>query len=148
MTKRGQRIRGKDSKEAAEVALAKEKFTWASEEDTAAPSGPLLVARACSEYIQYCEQGHAKRTISKSHRDNSLRCLNDLCSFCGALPVARLKKGHISSANCILANIAAGLGRTLLWDEEKGQVKGDDQANRLLKRPYREPVFHPEPANV
>ena len=55
-----------------------------------------LVARVCSDYIQYCEQGLAKGTISKGHRDNSVRWLNDLCSYCGALAVAQVKKGHVA----------------------------------------------------
>ena len=63
-------------------------------------------------------------------------------------PVADIEQGHISSASCILANVAAGLGRTLEWDAEKGRVVGDEEANRLLKRPYREPWVHPEPADV
>ena len=59
-----------------------------------------------------------------------------------------IEQGHISSASCILANIAAELGRTLQWDTEKGQVVGDDAANRLLSRPYREPWVHPDPTKV
>ena len=35
------------------------------------------------------------------------------------------------------------LGRTLTWDADDGQVVGDDEANRLLRRPYREPWVHP-----
>lgn len=89
----GQRIRGKVNKEAAEVALAREKLTWADQND--AGNGPWLVARVCSEYIQYCERGLAKGQISRSHRNNSVRWLNDLCGYCGAQPVAQLKKGHV-----------------------------------------------------
>ena len=54
-------------------------------------------------------------------------------------------KGYISTASCILANISMQLGRTLAWDPAKGQVVGDDEANRLLRRPYRAPWVHPEP---
>lgn len=94
---KGERIRGKENKEAAEVALAKEKISWASDDDgVVIGNGQWLVARVCSDYIQYCEQGLAKGTLSKSHRDNSVRWLNDLCGYCGALPVAQLKKGHVT----------------------------------------------------
>jgi predicted dehydrogenase len=58
-------------------------------------------------------------------------------------PVADIEQGHISTASCILANIALQLGRTLTWDPEKHQVIGDDEANRLLARPYRAPWVHP-----
>jgi predicted dehydrogenase len=58
-------------------------------------------------------------------------------------PVADIEQGHISSASCILANLSMELGRTLTWDAERGQVVGDDEANRRLARPYREPWTHP-----
>jgi predicted dehydrogenase len=58
-------------------------------------------------------------------------------------PVADIEEGHISTAACILANHALTLGRTLTWDAAKGEVVGDAEANRLLKRPYRAPWKHP-----
>ena len=56
-----------------------------------------MVARDCSEYIQYCERGVANGTVSKGHRDNTVSFLNDLCRYCGAMPVGELKKGHIKT---------------------------------------------------
>jgi hypothetical protein len=58
-------------------------------------------------------------------------------------PVADIEQGHISTASCILANMAMTLNRTLTWDPAKHQVVGDDEANKLLKRPYRQPWTHP-----
>jgi predicted dehydrogenase len=58
-------------------------------------------------------------------------------------PVADIEQGHISSASCILANLSQKLGRSLSWDPEKHLVEGDDEANKLLKRPYRAPWVHP-----
>ena len=58
-------------------------------------------------------------------------------------PVADIEQGHISTASCILANLAMQLGRRLTWDAAKQQVVGDEEANRLLRRPYREPWVHP-----
>jgi len=55
------------------------------------------VAQVCSEYLQYCERGVANRTISKGHRDNAVAWLNDLCGYCGAMPVAERKKGHVKT---------------------------------------------------
>ena len=63
-------------------------------------------------------------------------------------PVADIEQGYISTASCILANLSMKLGRTLAWDPAKGQVIGDDEANRLLRRPYRTPWVHPEPDKV
>jgi predicted dehydrogenase len=58
-------------------------------------------------------------------------------------PVADIEEGHISTASCILANVSMQVGRTLRWDAEKGEVVGDAEANRLLKREYRKPWVHP-----
>jgi predicted dehydrogenase len=63
-------------------------------------------------------------------------------------PVADIEQGYISSSCCILANMSTKLGRTLQWDAEKGVVVGDDEANRLLRRPYRSPWVHPDPKTV
>jgi predicted dehydrogenase len=58
-------------------------------------------------------------------------------------PVADIEQGHISTASCILANLSMQLGRTLAWDPVRHEVAGDDAANRLLRRPYRQPWTHP-----
>jgi predicted dehydrogenase len=59
-------------------------------------------------------------------------------------PVADIEQGHISTASCILANLSMQLGRSLTWDADKHQVAGDAEANKLLRRPYRNPWLHPE----
>jgi predicted dehydrogenase len=63
-------------------------------------------------------------------------------------PVADIEQAHISTASCILANIAMKLGRTLHWDAAAQRVIGDEEANRLLARPYRAPYVHPTPQKV
>jgi predicted dehydrogenase len=62
-------------------------------------------------------------------------------------PVADIEEGYISTTSCILANLAMQLGRTLTWDPRSGRVVGDDEANRLLTRPYRSPWVHPGQGN-
>lgn len=95
---KGERIRGEQHKEAAEVALAREKVSWTDGSGgLASGGGEWLVARVCSEYLQYCERGVANNSISQSHHRNATAWLNDLCEFCGALPVAQLKKGHVQT---------------------------------------------------
>jgi predicted dehydrogenase len=59
-------------------------------------------------------------------------------------PVADIEQGHISTASCILANLSMQVGRELRWDPAQGRIVGDDEANRLLRRPYRTPWIHPE----
>jgi predicted dehydrogenase len=63
-------------------------------------------------------------------------------------PVCDIEEGYITAASCILANISCKLGRSLAWDPEKGRVIDDDEANNLLRRPYRQPWVHPDPQTV
>jgi predicted dehydrogenase len=63
-------------------------------------------------------------------------------------PVADIEEGYRSTTACILANLSMKLGRTLQWDHAQGRVVGDEEANRLLRRPYRSPWVHPEPGTV
>ncbi len=63
-------------------------------------------------------------------------------------PVADIEEGYISTTSCILANMAMQLGRTLTWDSQAGKIVGDDEANRLLTRPYRGPWVHPGQAKA
>src|SRR5256886_11473412 len=58
-------------------------------------------------------------------------------------PVADIEQGHISTASCILANVAMKLGRPLAYDPAKRVVTGDDAANKLLRREYRAPWKRP-----
>jgi predicted dehydrogenase len=58
-------------------------------------------------------------------------------------PVADIEEGHISTASCILANVAMQLGRPLVYDASRKLVVGDDEATRLLSRPYRAPWGRP-----
>jgi len=60
-------------------------------------------------------------------------------------PVADIEAGHISTASCILANVAMQLGRPLVYDPRQRVVVGDEAATKLLRRPYRQPWQHPEP---
>jgi len=62
--------------------------------------------------------------------------------------VSDIEQGYMSTSACILANLSMQLGRSLTWDHAKGQVVGDAEANRLLRRPYRAPWKHPDPASV
>jgi predicted dehydrogenase len=66
----------------------------------------------------------------------------------GTRPVADIEEGHISTASCILANIAMETGRPVIYDPKKRQIMNDAEANALLQRPYRQPWAHPHPDTV
>jgi alanine racemase len=59
------------------------------------------------------------------------------------LAVADIEEGHISTATCILANVAMETGRPVVYDSKKRAVIGDREATKLLRRPYRAPWKHP-----
>jgi predicted dehydrogenase len=54
-------------------------------------------------------------------------------------PVADVEMGHISTASCLLANLAMKVGRPLRYDPVKREVVGDREATALLSRAYRAP---------
>lgn len=58
-------------------------------------------------------------------------------------PVADIEEGYRSTSACILANMSQELGRSLAWDGKGRKIPGDDAANKLLARPYREGYKHP-----
>jgi hypothetical protein len=66
----------------------------------------------------------------------------------GKTPSADIEEGHISTASCILANMAMKTGRTLSYNHLTRQVIGDAEATALLQRAYREPWTHPHPDRV
>ncbi len=53
-------------------------------------------------------------------------------------PNADIEIGHLSASLCHLGNIATRVGRTLQFDPQTEQIKGDDEANALLGRKYRD----------
>ncbi len=63
-------------------------------------------------------------------------------------PVADIEQGHISTASCILANLAMELNRPLVYDPQTRTIVGDEQATQRLRRPYRAPWQHPEVDSV
>lgn len=55
----------------------------------------------------------------------------------GNRPVADIEEGCISTASCVLANLARGLERPLTYDPVKKLVVDDEEATARLARPYR-----------
>ncbi len=64
----------------------------------------------------------------------------------GTRPIADIEEGHISTASCILANMAMELKRPLIYDPKSRTVVNDPEATKMLVRPYRGPWKHPMPA--
>ena len=54
-------------------------------------------------------------------------------------PVNPVEAGHRTATLCHVANIAMRLKRKLNWDPEREQFVNDEEANKLLDRPVRNP---------
>ena len=55
-----------------------------------------------------------------------------------------IKEGHMSTALPLLGNIAYRVGHELLFDGDNEMFVGDNMANKLLTRKYREPYVVPD----
>src|SRR3712207_3457123 len=60
------------------------------------------------------------------------------CIRTGARPNADIEIGHLSSSLSHLGNIATRVGRVIHFDPRAEKVVGDDEANELVRRRYRE----------
>ncbi len=58
-------------------------------------------------------------------------------------PIADIEEGHISTASCIMANVAMDLGRPIIFDPKSRKVVDDRDATKHLRREYRKPWKHP-----
>jgi predicted dehydrogenase len=111
---------------------------------------PLGQGEAIHRDVAYeLEQYPEDKTEARLEKHVAPALRRHLLDFLGAVasrgkPVADIEEGYISSASSILANLAMQLGRSLTWDPVQGRVVGDDEANQLLRRPYRAPWVHPE----
>jgi hypothetical protein len=106
---------------------------------------PTLTGKALFEYDKYPidrTEKDLERHVASAVRWHMQDLLKAIASR--GKPVADIEQGHISTASCILANLSLKLGRSLTWDAERQQVVGDEEANKLLRRPYRSPWVHPE----
>jgi len=69
-----------------------------------------------------------------AHHDNFFSCIRGETSELAADAMA----GHLAATIVHLANIAARVGRVLTFDPKTEQILGDEQANALVRRKYRE----------
>ncbi len=76
--------------------------------------------------------GDVKLYDSRNHQKNWLECLRSR-----ELPICDVEIGHRSSSVCHLGNIAIRCGRKLRWNPETERFVDDQEADRMLHRPYR-----------
>jgi predicted dehydrogenase len=78
------------------------------------------------------EKGSGSPDLPAHHQD-FLDCVRS-----GSRPHADVEEGHMSAVLVHLGNIACRMQRTLHVDPTAEAIKGDDEANKLVRRTYRE----------
>lgn len=58
-------------------------------------------------------------------------------------PISNLESGHRATTMALLGMLSAKAGRSLNWDGAKEEIIGDEEASKLLSRPYRRPWVYP-----
>lgn len=76
----------------------------------------------------------------KPEAQNDVAHVRNFCDAIrgGAKLNADALTGHLTSSLCHLGNIATRLGRALVFNPNTEQIVGDDEANALVRREYRE----------
>jgi len=68
-----------------------------------------------------------------AHHQDFIDCIRS-----GNRPHADIEEGHLTTSLCHLGNIASRVGRVLHFDPQTERFTGDDEANGMLRRRYRE----------
>lgn len=71
---------------------------------------------------------------SSNHMKNFLECMRSRKD-----PAAPVEVGHRSNTICVMTHIAMKLSRKLRWDPQVERFLNDEEANRWLDYPHREP---------
>jgi hypothetical protein len=72
--------------------------------------------------------------VSDNHYRNWLDCVKSRQE-----PIEPVEVGHSTANICHCGNIAMRLRRKVQWDPEQEVFVNDDEANQMLRRPYRQP---------
>lgn len=87
--------------------------------------------------------GDRNQPIPHSVKGEAQNDVAHVQNFCDAIRTgAKLNAdaltGHLSTSLCHLGNIATRLGRSLTFDPQREQFVGDEEANALVRRQYRD----------
>jgi myo-inositol 2-dehydrogenase/D-chiro-inositol 1-dehydrogenase len=83
---------------------------------------------------QKIQEGEIKLYQSPNHMKNFLECVRSRKD-----PAAPVEVGHRSNSICVMTHIAMKLGRKLKWNPQAERFIDDEEANRWLDYPHREP---------
>lgn len=101
--------------------------------------GQMFLSRRGKIEVQNAGNERVEVAVTPGAQDE----VSHVANFCDAVRgSAKLNAdaltGHLSTSLCHLGNIATRLGRSLSFDPKAEQIVGDDEANSLVRREYRE----------
>jgi len=101
--------------------------------------GQMFLSRRGKIQVIDAQNKPVELKITPQGQDDKAHVRNFLAAIRkGGKLTADALTGHLSTSLCHLGNIATRLGRSFDFDPLKEQVIGDEEANRLVKREYRE----------
>ena len=88
---------------------------------------------------------HEPAQLNEPDQQNIKELWTDLlgCMRTGRRPICDIESIHESTHMRLLGMLSYKLGRSVEWDGAKGEVVGDREANRMLRRPYRKGWDYP-----
>jgi len=116
-------------------------------DDKPFPYGVQFVGDKDSLVVGHCDGVRADKKVffEPGAHETALYVSNDhLVNFFDCVksrrdPIVPVEAGQRITSLCALGNIAWRVGRKLTYDPVHEQIVGDEDANRLLHAPYREP---------
>jgi predicted dehydrogenase len=111
------------------------------------PGGQMFLSRRGKLQVLDPQNKPKPLDIPLQQQDDKAHVANLLAAIRGGAKLnADALTGHLSSSLCHLGNIATRLGRSLNFDPAKEQILGDEEANRLVSREYRDHWGRPKGA--
>ncbi len=100
--------------------------------------GQMFLSRRGKLTVLHDRNAPAKLDV-KLEPQNDVAHISNFCDCIrsGTRPNADALTGHLSTSLAHLANIATRVGRSLTFDPQNEQFVGDDEANQLIRREYR-----------
>jgi predicted dehydrogenase len=102
-------------------------------------SGQMFLSRRGKIQVLDQQNKRVEVNVTPQAQDDRAHVQNFLSAIRAGTPLnADARIGHLSTSLCHLGNLATRLGRSLDFDPETEKILGDDEADTLVGREYRE----------
>ena len=101
--------------------------------------GQMFLSRRGKVEVRDAQNAPVEIDVQPEGQNDVVHVLNFVEAIRGEATLnADALTGHLSTSLCHLGNLATRFGRTLTFDPDQEQIVGDDEANALVRREYRE----------